>query len=183
MKPAFLLLVLLLLLAIAASPAIGQPRPRAETTSEPRPVAESEDPVNRYVRRHTVDGLVVRLAIDGASIALLGAQPARVPRRNADPDLRGDTVTITAFTRDRAVGTTRVADRTMAALERVGVVRQARRTIAVALPTPGMVDSIEVRVSASGASQRFDVNPAYAEICRALPRAPVCAGRPAYAPR
>ena len=160
-----------------ASPLAAQPATSNQTTSEPRPIADADDPVNRLVEQTTVEGLLVELRIDGATVALESAQPARIPRRNERRDLAGDTVTVTALAGGAPAGSVTVPDELLNAEEGGGLVRQERRSIVAAVPTQGAVDSIEVRVSASGTTRRFDVTSAYAALCRAFREAPFCRGR------
>lgn len=166
-----------ILAAALASPLAAQTAESNQTTTEPRPIADAEDPVNRLVEQTTVDGLLVELRIDGAAVALESAQPARIPRRNDRRNLAGDTVTITAMAGAVPAGSVTVPDQMVNVEEGVGIVRQERRSIVAAVPTQGAVDSIEVRVSASGTTRRFDVTSAYAALCRAFREAPFCLGR------
>ena len=177
MRRAFLSVLLIL---AAATPASGQDDPSRGTLIPPRPVARADDPVNRYILRNTADGLVVTVRIDGAELSLERALPARVPRARRPRRLAGDRITVTAFAGDRALGSVTVPDRTVSALEHGGLIRQERRTLSIAVPAPGRVDAVEVRVSANGASRRFDVREAYAPLCRAAPTSPLCRGRGGY---
>lgn len=172
-----------LLILAAATPAPGQDDPARGTRSAPRPIAPADDPVNRYVLRNTAEGLVVTVGIDGAELTLVDAQPARVPRPRRPRTVQGDRITVTAFAGDSAVGSVTVPDRTVSALEHGGLIRHERRSISIAVPAPGLVDAVEVRVSANGASRRFDVRAAYGPICRAVPTAPICRGRGGYPDR
>ena len=167
----------LLLVLAAATPAQGQDRSARGTPSAPRPIARADDPVNRYILRNTADGLVVTIAVDGAELTLERALPARVPRARRPRTVRGDRITVTAFAGNSVLGSVTVPDRTVSALEHGGLIRHERRSLSIAVPAPGAVDAVEVRVSANGASRRFDVRAAYAPICRAVPAAPVCRGR------
>lgn len=173
-------IVLITLVAFATSvPAAAQ---EDASDTPPRPMAASEDPVNRMVAAATVPGLIVSLKIDGNTIALERAQPARIPKPR-DRAATGDTVTVTGISGARAVASVTAADPLMVAVEEGGVVRAEQRTIDVALPTPSAIDTIEVRLSATGATARLDVRAAYAEICRALPRDPVCEDKAEPQPR
>src|SRR6266571_4455717 len=75
----------------------GQDKPGS---LEPRPVSPADDPVNQWVIASTVDGLVVAVTIDGGSVALDSATPARIPRVAATRGASsggGDQVTAIGF--------------------------------------------------------------------------------------
>lgn len=146
-------------------------------STEPVPIDPAADPVNRLVAAKTVSGLIVALRIEGSGIELDRTQPARIPRSRRKATATGDTVTVTGLNGGTPVAAVTVPDPTVIVMEGRGLARPERRTIHVALPTPRAIDAIEVRVSASGATARFDVRPAYEEICRFLPRDPMCEGK------
>jgi hypothetical protein len=154
-----------------------------DRTTEPAPLDPAADPVNRLVAAQTVSGLIVALRIDGAKVTLERAQPARIPKPRRKGPVEGDSVTVTALSGESRVAAVTVPDQTVIVMERTGMSRPDRRTLHVALPTPRAIDAIEVRVSASRATARFDVRSAYDEICRLLPRDPVCADRTAESKR
>jgi hypothetical protein len=160
------------LLLLATTPVQSQDR-----TTDPVPVDPAADPVNRWVAAKTVSGLIVALRIEGPQITLERAQPARIPKPRRRSAVTGDTVTVTALSGAETVAAVTVADPTTVVVEGAGLTRLDRRTIHAAVPTPRAIDAIEVRVSATGATARFDVRSAYEEICRLLPRDPVCAGK------
>jgi hypothetical protein len=168
-RPALLAVCVLL---AGSFPALSQ-----ERTTEPAPLDPAADPVNRLVREQTVSGLIVALRIDGSQVTLERAQPARIPKPRRKAPAAGDTVTITALSGGSPVAAVTVPDGTVIVVEGSGLVRPDRRTVHAAVPTPRAIDAIEVRVSVTGATARFDVRPAYEEICRLLPRDPVCAGK------
>lgn len=149
-----------------------------ERTTEPAPLDPAADPVNRLVAANTVTGLIVAVRIEGSQITLDRARPARIPKPRAR-QAAGDTITITGVSGATIVSTVTVPDRALLVEEGRGLVRPERRVIYAALPTPRAIDAIEVRLGGTGATARFDVRRAYEEICRSLPREPVCAGRAA----
>lgn len=151
------------------------PAQSQDRITAPAPLDPAADPVNRLVAANTVSGLIVALRIDGVQVALVRAQPARIPKPRRKGPLAGDTVTVIALSGGAPVATVTVRDPTVIVTERTGLTRPDRRTIHAALPTPRAIDAIEVRVSTTGATARFDVREAYDEICRLLPRDPVCA--------
>ena len=138
----------------------GKPDDRDAT---PRPVAAAEDPVNRKVTASTIDGLVVAVTIDGATIRLDSATPARVSKgaargRNGD----GDRVTAVGFAGGNRVSETTVPDALLNAEEGGGLVRVAKRQVMLTLAAPRAIDTVEVRAPATGATARLDVRAAYA---------------------
>jgi hypothetical protein len=150
-----------------------------ERTTEPAPLDPAADPVNRWVAAKTVSGLIVALRIEGPQITLERAQPARIPKPRRRAPVTGDTITVTALSGAETVAAVTVPDPTTVVVEGAGLTRLDRRTVHAAVPTPRAIDAIEVGVGATGATARFDVRPAYEEICRLLPRDPVCAGKAA----
>lgn len=151
----------------------------AGVPSEPRPLAAADDPVNQWVEAGTVDGLMLTVNVDGPTITLASAQPARIVRPRKASDVSGDRVTVRGLSSGAEISTLTVADPLVRVVEREGIVRAEQRTLHLALPTPSAVDEIEVHVSVSGAKARFDVRPYYAEICRVLAEHPLCRQRAA----
>lgn len=133
----------------------------------PRPVAEDEDAVNQRVAGDTVDGLVVSVTIDGATVSLDSATPARIPRNKAlsQRETGGDQVTATAFASGTAVSTTIVPDNVVNASEELGLVRTTRRQIVLLLASDQPIDTVQIEAPATGASASLDVRSAYADIC------------------
>lgn len=146
----------------------------------PRPLADEEDPVNTFVAADVVDGLVVSITIDGATVTLDSATLARVPRRltGSDRDIGGDSVKVTGFAAGQVVSVTVVPDNVVNALEGGGLVRIVQRQIAVALATDRPLDTVQVEAPATGASASVDVRAAYAGICKADPQSKWCSRRP-----
>ena len=130
---------------------------------EPRPVAASEDPVNRKVAASTVDGLVLVVTIDGSSIRLDSATAGRIPRAAAERKRRsGDRVTAIGFAGGARISENSVADAVLNAEEGRGLVRLTKRQITLALAAPRALDTVEVSAPATNASARLDVREAYA---------------------
>jgi hypothetical protein len=177
-----------LAMLFAASAAVAQ-EPRVEDTP-PRSVSEAEDPLNRLVASETVDGLVVAVTIDGTSIRLDQATPARIPRVTLTDRLgTGDLAPVTAvgYASGVRVSEAQAPDSVLRALDdwngRGGVVRFTRREVVIALPAPRALDTVEVIAPATGARARLDVRSAYAPWCRAAPeRNPMCPGPPEQPP-
>jgi len=142
----------------------------------PRPVDPADDPVNAKVAEATVDGLIVTLTIDGASVSLDGAWPARIPKSAARANLNmdGDAVRVSAFAGADAISEAIVQDPVLYALEGGGLVRQTRRQVVVAVPTDRAVDRIEVEAGATLARTSIDVRSAYDDHCKADPRGKWC---------
>lgn len=166
---------------LSGVPALAQPRPTpqpaTEATSEatrgeprltePRPIAEAEDPVNRLVAAQTVPGLALSVTIDGARVTLDSATPAMLPRqavRRDRPLPAGDGIRVTGLADGREVAATVVPDPSLNAQEGVGVVRLSRRQAQVLLASDRPIDTITVE--AAGARATLDVRAAYAPWCR-----------------
>lgn len=142
--------------------ALAQTRPDARDV-EPRPVAAAEDPVNRKVTASTIDGLVLAVTIDGASIRLDGATAARVPKSAARVRTGGgDRVTATGYAGGTRISETTVPDGVLNAEEGGGLVRVPKRQVVLVLAAPRALDTVEVSAPATGAIARLDVRAAYA---------------------
>lgn len=132
---------------------------------EGRPLAASEDPVNRHADT-TVDALILTLTIDSAAVRLDTAVLTRIPPPAAgQPTGEGDRVTVVGFAGGTRVSEASVPDATLNAQEGTGLVRLTRRQVVVALPAPRALDTIEVTAPGTGASARLDVRAAYAQYC------------------
>lgn len=138
---------------------------------EPRPVAESDDPLNARVLAQTANGLAVSLTIDGGNITLNSVAAARVPMRQARPARgeEGDTVTLTGFSAGRIVASTVVSDAVLNASEGDGLVRLTRRQVSAVLVANAPIDTLQVSAPATAASATLDVRSAYARLCEAAP--------------
>jgi hypothetical protein len=162
------LLIGTLTLALFLAGAVqAQDTPQIRDT-EPRPVAPADDPVNKWVNASTVEALVIALTIDGTSITLDSATPARVPRAaamRAEP-VSGDRVTVSGFAGGAKVSESVVPDQVLNAQEDVGLVRVNKRQVIVSLAAPRALDTIEVTAPATGATARLDVRAAYAPYCK-----------------
>jgi hypothetical protein len=142
-------------------------------------VADAADPVNQRVNAQTVDGVVLTITIDGATVTLDAVAPARVPRRvaRANRDPVGDAVKVTGLIGGKAVATTIAPDNVLNASEGQGLVRTTRRQLAIALATDQPLDSVTVEAPATAAKATLDVRAAYARICEADPRNKWCSGQ------
>ncbi len=148
---------------------------RAEL-SPPRPIAESADPVNLRVATDTVDGLVLAITIDGPTVILDAAVPARVSSRQARGHraTEGPRVKVTAFAGGQVVSTAMLPDNLINASEGGATVRIERRQLAFTLAVDRPVDTVTVEAPATAASGTLDVRPAYARICEADPHNKWC---------
>lgn len=159
-------------IALAAGLALGAASSAQDEPAirdiEPHPVAQNDDPVNIWVNASTVDGLVIAVTIDGASIRLDSATPARVPRAAASrgADRAGDQVTAVGFAGGAKVSEISVPDQVLNAEEGVGLVRVTKRQIVLSLPAPRAIDTVEITAPATAATGRFDVSGAYAIYCK-----------------
>jgi hypothetical protein len=176
-------------LAVSQSPAGSQEAPlKSEslqpTASEggearfiaPRPVDPADDPVNARAAEDGVDGLIVTLTVDGASVTLDGARPARIPKTavRANLNIEGDAVRVSAFAGGDAVSDVVVPDPVLYASEGGGLVRMTRRQVVVAIPADRAIDRIEVEAGATLARSSLDVSGAYADYCKDNPRGNWC---------
>lgn len=167
---------IVLILAGLACGAPAQPPdrpadPRAQPTirdTEPRPVAATDDPVNRWVQASVVDGLVVVVTIDGASVQLDRATPARIPRAGATRHaVAGDAVSAVGYAGGQRIAEVSVPDQVLNAEEGTGLVRTTRRQIVLPLAAALALDTVEVSAPATNATARLDVRAAYATYCKA----------------
>lgn len=169
----------ILLAILVASPLLAQPATYKANIRDipPRPVAEADDPVNRFVAANTVDGLVLALTIDGDRVTLDRATPARVKKPRMRKEARtgaGDSAPITAtgFAGGREVSHATVSDQVINVQEDFehrgggGLVRLTRRAVQIALAAPVPLDRVEISAPATNARATLDVRPAYAELCR-----------------
>jgi len=144
------------------------------------PVADADDPVNRYVATQTVDGLVLSVTIDGPNVTLDQAVPARVRKTVRRPTGTGDYAPVTAlgFAGGTRISEAIVADSVVRALDdwntphQGALVRVMRRQIVIPLAASRALDTVEVTAPATGAHATLDVRAAYAEYCRAGMAAP-----------
>jgi hypothetical protein len=135
----------------------------------PRPLAESDDALNKAVAAQTTDGMVIVITIDGALITLDSALPARVPKRHARSSRAGagDVVKASAFAGGQLVSSTVVPDTVLNASEGGGLVRTEKRQISMVLALDRPIDTVSVVALATAASASLDVRAAYARICEA----------------
>lgn len=132
---------------------------------EPRPVAADSDPVN-HQGEAAVDGLVLTVTIDNASITLDTAVLARVPPGSGTRGAGGDRVTVVGFAAGARVSEASAPDGVLNIQEGVGLVRMTKRQVVLSLPAPRALDAVEVNAPATGATARLDVRAAYAPYCK-----------------
>lgn len=155
---------------LAQTTDVGQPAASHGGTVRvipPRPVADGEDPLNQKVAAETVDGIVVTVTIDGPTVTLESAVPARVPKRlaRANRDTGENFVRATAMAGGQAVSTTLLPDVVDNASEGGGLVRLTRRQVSVVLAADRPIDSVRIEAPATAASGTVDVRGAYARLC------------------
>jgi hypothetical protein len=131
---------------------------------EPQAVAADSDPINRQAET-TVDGLVLTVTIDSASIRLDTVTLARIPAAGR-PGGSGDRVTAVGFAGGSRVSETSAPDAVENVEEGRGLVRLTRRQVILTLPAPRALDAVEVSAPATGATARLDVRGAYAAYCK-----------------
>lgn len=184
--PLTLLSGALLLSLAACTPPASQTGPKAQaqpTTVRDlpkRPVKDADDPINRFVADRTVDGLVLSVTIDGPSVTLDQAVPARVRKTPRKPTGQGDYAPVTAigFAGGARISEVAVPDSVVRALDdwntphQGALVRVTKRQVVIPLAAARALDTVEVTAPATGAHARLDVRAAYAEYCRAGEKAP-----------
>lgn len=158
---------LLLATATAWTLACVSAQPRSETATRlaetERPVDAAED--NRSVLDGTIEGLVVRLTIDGEQIELAGVEVRRVPRQPPRPPGEG-MIAVRALRAGEEIYATAVSDQRLWALEHGGLVVRTQRTLGFSLPTGAPVTALELRMGAEGAPRLLDLAPHLLEWCR-----------------
>jgi hypothetical protein len=133
---------------------------------EPRPIAVADDSVNKLAESQ-IDGLVLAVTIDGASIQLDNVTLAKFPRSASQRGTgAGDRVTVVGFASGARVSEGSAPDTVLNVQEGVGVVRLTKRQVVLSLPAPRAVDTVEVSAPATGATARIDVRSAYAPYCK-----------------
>jgi hypothetical protein len=134
---------------------------------DPRPVAADSDPVNRQTEA-AVDGLVLTVTIDSASITLDTAVLAKIPPSAATRGSggTGDRVTAVGLAAGSRVSQASAPDGVLNVQEGVGLVRMTKRQVVLSLPAPRALDVVEVSAPATGATARLDVRAAYAQYCK-----------------
>jgi hypothetical protein len=173
---AALLVSLLIGPPLAAQPAVPKIRDLPRT-----PVRDADDPVNGYVAKQTVDGLVLSVTIDGANVTLDQAVPARVRKTVRKPSGQGDFASVTAvgFAGGARVSEAVVPDSVVRALDdwntphKAALVRVTKRQVVIPLASPRALDTVEVTAPATGARARLDVRGAYVGYCHAGEKAHV----------
>ena len=154
-------LAILCVAVTACSTVRGQ---AGERDLEPRPVAPGEDVVNQ-MQQNQVDGLVITLTIDSATVRLDTVVLASIPRPRARQDTTGERVRVVGLAGGTRVSEASVPDVVTNTQEGVGIVRVNRRQVTVMLPAPRALDTIEVSAPATNATGRLDVRAAYAMYC------------------
>ncbi len=135
----------------------------------PRSIAAAEDSLNAAVVASTVDGLVVVVTIDGPTVHLDAATPARIPKARSTGG-GGDRVKAAGFAKGARLSEVDVPDGVVNTQENVGVVRLTKRQVIIPLPAPRPIDTVEVSAPATGATARLDVRAAYEAYCKATQR-------------
>lgn len=179
-----------LLLLAASMPASAQPRQPDVRDVAPAPVDEAADPLNRFVAATTVEGIVLNLTIDGATIELNSAVPALIRRPRSSREAQAglaDRVTATGFAGGARVSSTTVADPVLNAQDDFtadgtgrggGLVRITRRQVQIGLATPRRLDFVEISAPSTAATARLDLRPAYERWCAlARGQGPLCTGQ------
>jgi len=146
--------------------ACGYARPTTVRDLPPASLAPADDPVQRLQTESTVDGLVIALNIDGASVQLQSATLARIPRPTTKADESNrERVTVVGFAGGERVSEASAPDSVINASEEKGIVRLTKRQVVLLLEAPRALDTIEVKAPATNASGSLGVRDAYAPYC------------------
>jgi hypothetical protein len=150
------------------------------TVSERRPVAATEDVLNMYMNASLTPGLVATIRVAPGGIELQRARTMLVPKNPRREDTRGDRVIVRSLGQGALVSEVVVLDPAVVFLEGKTPARQEERILSVAIPTPTLVDTLEVTLSASGTataggeSKTFDVSHLVNEYCVRAEDTPTC---------
>jgi hypothetical protein len=149
------------------------------TVSEPRPVAATEDVLNKYMNASLTPGLVATIRVTPGGIELQKAQMMLVPKRPRTDDTQGDRVIIRSLGDGSVISEVAVADAAVTSTEGEVRARQEDRTLSVALPMPALVDTLEVSVVAGvdapvRESKTFDVSRLVDDYCARAQASAAC---------
>jgi hypothetical protein len=144
------------------------------TISDPEPVAAAEDPFNQAVLAVLTPGMIVRVRISPGGIELQQVHMMEVPKNPRRDDGQGDRIIVTSLGKGSPVSKVAATDPVVLFLEEKGQARQEDRTVSLAVPTPTLVDTLEVRVTASGETRKFDVSPVIRDYCLRAKDSPTC---------
>jgi hypothetical protein len=146
------------------------------TVSAARPASADEDIFNAAVMSALAPGMIVTVRVTPAGIELQHAYMMLVPKTPRAPKGPGDQIIVTAFNKGTQVSQTAATDPVAVFLEGKSVARNEDRTVSLAITTPSLVDTLEIRVTSIRASQKFDVAPIMSAYCVATPAQPACRG-------
>lgn len=162
-----------------ASDAVVEP---VITVSEPERVAAADDPFNAAALSTLAPGMIVALRVAPAGIELEQAYMMLTPKVARRADGPGDRIVATLSGGGAEVSQTAVGDPAVLIEEQFGeqgvesgqIIRQEERSVALALPTPSLVDTLDVTVTATGQTARFDVSAVMEAYCASAAREPSC---------
>jgi hypothetical protein len=144
------------------------------TISDPRPVAAAEDIFNQAVMAALTPGMIITVRISPSGIELQQVHMMLVPKNPRRADGQGDRIIVTSLGNGSPVSKVAATDPVVLFLEEKGQARQEDRTVSLAVPTPTLVDTLEVTVTASGESRKFDVSPVIRDYCARAEGSPTC---------
>jgi hypothetical protein len=150
--------------------------------TQPEPIAASEDPFNVAALSGLGPGMIVEIRVSPAGIELQQAFMMLTPRTVRSADVPGDRIVATLSGGGTQVSQTATADSAVVIVESFDergvvkgeIVRQDDRTVSLALPTPRRVDTLEVTVTSTGVTERFDVSDVMDGYCATARSEPSC---------
>ena len=144
------------------------------TVSEPRPVAATEDTFDVSMDTTLTPGLVVTIRVSPGGIELQRTRMMLVPKNPRGGYSEGDRIVIRSLAQGSLVSEVIARDAVVMFAEGMGQARREDRTLSVAIPTPTLVDTLEITVTASGKSKTFDVSQTFQEYCARAQDNPTC---------
>ena len=152
------------------------------TTTAPKRISASEDSFSKAMLSNLAPGLIAVVHVTPAKIELIQAYIMLTPNFTQHVEGRGDRIVAKLSTEGAQVIETTVNDPTVAIEENLDgrgpphgrTVRTDDRSVAVALPIPRRVDTLDVTVTATGQTARFDVSRLLRAYCAEAPQVPSC---------
>jgi hypothetical protein len=161
------------------------------SVSEPQRVAASEDLFNVAALADLTPGMIAMIRVSPSGIELERAFMMLTPRTPRSAEGTGERIVASLFAGGALVSQTAAADPALLVVESFDergvvadgeIVRREDRTVSLALPTPRLVDTLQVTVTSTGETETFDVSEVMASYCASAKGEPSCE-RSGEAPR